>query len=187
MKKSIYQYAAESGIPVGIYLCMMSGCLLLSIKYTMLGTLLFPLAIGFPLILGFMMKQIAKKEPEYLKIPALWLAGIYIVIFGSIICMLFSAAYITFANPGFVYEYVSAAIDTIENSPVKDQYANTAALMRDAIDARILPTGTEFVATMGWTTCFTGSLLSLLIAAIIVSINRKKQNGKSCAKSGYFS
>lgn len=187
MKKSIYKYAAEAGIPVGIYLCLMSGCLLLSTKYDLLGTFLFPLVIGFPFLLGFMMKQIVKKEPAYLKISALWLAGIYTVIFGSLICMLFSASYIIFADPGFVYEYVSSAIDAIESSPAKEQYAATANLMRDAIDARILPTGTEFVATMGWTTCFTGSLLSLLIAMIIVSTSRKKQKGKSCAKSGYFS
>lgn len=174
MKKSIYRYAAEAGLPIGIYLTAMSVCMLLGLHYSMLTSLLIPLAIVFPFVLGFLLNQIAKKEPDYLKISALWLGGIYTVIFGTIICMLFSACYIFFVNPGFVYEYVTSAIESIESSPMKEEYAATIALMRDAIDARILPSGIEFVTTMGWGTCFSGSILSLIIAIIIVKSQKRK-------------
>lgn len=179
MKKSIYKYAAEAGLPVGILLTAMSACILMGLRYPFLTSLLPPLAILFPVALWFLLKQIAKKEPEYLKVSALWLGGIYTVIFGTIICMLFSAAYIFYVEPGFVYEYVTSAIASIESSPMRDHYATTTALMREAIDARILPSGMEFVTTMGWTTCFFGSILSLIIAAIIV--NTRKRKNISCA------
>ncbi|MBD5356831.1 MAG: DUF4199 domain-containing protein [Bacteroides sp.] len=178
MKKSIYRYAAEAGFPIGIYLSVMAACMLMGLKYEFLTSFLLPLTIAFPFLLGVILRQIAKKEPAYMKVSALWLGGIYTMIFGTIICMLFSACYIFFADPGFVYEYVSSAIDSIESSPMKEQYANTTAIMREAIEARILPSGIEFVATMGWSTCFFGSILSLIVAAIIVKINKRKQRNK---------
>lgn len=179
MKKSIYKYAAEAGLPAGLLLTAMSACMLMGLRYPALTSMLLPLAIIFPVLLWFMLRQIAKKEPEYLKVSALWLGGIYTVIFGTLICMLFSALYIFYVEPAFVYEYVTSAIESIEGSPLKDQYATTTALMREAIDARILPSGVEFVTTMGWTTCFFGSILSLIIAAIIV--NTRKRKNISCA------
>lgn len=185
MKKSIYKYAAEAGLPVGIYLTAMSACMLMGIRHESLTAFLMPLAIGFPVLLWFILRKIAKAEPEYLKVSALWLGGIYTVIFGTIICMLFSACYIFYVEPGFVYEYAMTAINAMESAPMKEQYAATSMLLRDAIEARILPSGIEFVTTMGWSTCFFGSMLSLILAAIIVGRNKRK--GKTCEKSGYFS
>ena len=185
MTKSIYKYAAEWGLPTGIYLTAMSACMLMSIRYELLSSLLLPLVICFPPFLWFALRHISRREPQYRKVSALWLGGIYTIIFGTIICMLFSSCYIFYVEPGFVYEYAMAAIDAMESAPMKEQYGTTALLLREAIDARILPSGIEFVTTMGWSTCFFGSILSLVIAAIIVGANKRK--GKSCAKSGYFS
>lgn len=166
-------------MPIGILLTAMSACMLMGLRYPALTSLILPLAIIFPVILWALLRQVARKEPDYLKVSALWLGGIYTIIFGTIICMLFSATYIFYVEPGFVYEYVTAAIASIESSPLRDEYAPTTALMREAIDARILPSGMEFVTTMGWTTCFFGSVLSLIIATIIV--NTRKRKNISCA------
>ena len=179
MKKSIYKYAAEAGLPIGLLLTAMSACMLMGLRYEALTSLVIPLAIFFPVALWFVLRRIAKKEPDYMKVSALWLGGIYTVIFGTIICMLFSAVYIFYVEPGFVYEYVTSAIESLEGSPMREQYAATTALMREAIDARILPSGIEFVTTMGWSTCFFGSILSLILATIIV--NTRKRKNISCA------
>ncbi len=185
MTKSIYKYAAEAGLPVGLYLTAMSACMLMGIRYEMLTALLLPLAIGFPILMWFILHKIAKSEPTYIKVSALWLGGIYTIIFGTIICMLFSACYIFYVEPGFVYEYAMTAINAMESSPMSEQYSTTAMLLREAIDARILPSGIEFIMTMGWSTCFFGSILSLFLATFIVGRNKRK--GKTCEKSGYFS
>lgn len=177
MNKSIYKYAAEAGVPVGLYLSLMSACLLLSLRIDFLPTLILPLAIGFPFLLGFLMRRIARQEPSYLKISALWLGGIYSVIFGTLICSLLSALYLTFVEPTFVSLYVSNAIATIQSSPLAGEYAATTELMQEAIDAHLLPSGLEFVSTMGWCTCFAGSMLSLLLSAIIVNAGRRKTVG----------
>lgn len=166
-KKSIYKYAAEAGIPVGLYLTLMSACLLLSIKLPALPMLLLPLAIGFPFLLWARLKKIGREEPSYIKFSSLWLGGIYMVIFGVMICTFLSALYIHFIEPSFVSLYLNNAIEAVEMSPMAAEYESVTSLMRNAIEAHILPTGMEFLSTMAWFTCFGGSVLSLFIALIM--------------------
>ena len=172
-KKSIYKYAAEAGLPTGLYLSAMSACLLMSIKIPSLPFLLFPLAIGFPVMLWFTMKSICKAEPSYKKFSTLWLGGIYTVIFGTLICMLLSALYLINFEPGFVQLYVSQAIDTLESSQFASDYESSIILMKEALNAHILPSGLEFLTTMAWFTCFAGSILSLFIALLFTSQSKK--------------
>lgn len=172
-KKSIYKYASEAGLPAGLYLAVMSACLLLSVKFPGLPLVLFPLALGFPFILWMLMKRISREEPSYNKFSSLWLGGIYTVIFGTLICMFLSAIYIVVFEPGFVHLYVSNAIQAVESTPMADQYAPTIKLMKEAMDAHLLPSGLEFLTTMAWFTCFAGSILSLVLAFVMSRTGKK--------------
>lgn len=172
-KKSIYKYAAEAGVPAGLYLTLLSACVLLSIEFPALPILVLPLAIGFPFLLWKLLKRIVTEVPAYNKFATVWLGGIYTVIFGTLICMFLSALYITFVEPDFVWKYVSNAIAAVENSTMSGEYANATALMREAMDAHLLPSNFEFLTTMGWLTCFSGSVLSLVLALILNKSGRK--------------
>lgn len=177
MSKSVYKYAAEAGLPVGLYLSLMSACFLLSLEAPFLPTLLLPLAIGFPFLLAWHMRRMGRAEPSYMRVSALWLCGIYTVIFGTLICCLLSALYLVAVDPGFLGRYVSEALATIESGPAASQYADTAELIRKALDSKMVPTPTEFVSTMGWLTCFSGSVLSLVIAMILSATSRRASAG----------
>ena len=172
-KKSIYKFAAESGVPAGLYLTLMSACFLMSIRMPSLPMLLLPLMIGFPFVLWRLLKRICIAEPAYKKFSSLWLAGIYTVIFGTLICTLFSAIYMFFIEPGFVIQYVNNAIEVVEASPMASQYQQTVALMKEAIDNHILPSPTEFLTTMAWLTCFSGSMISLFVALLMTRMSGK--------------
>lgn len=172
-KKSIYKYASEAGLPAGLYLTIMSACILLSIKIQALPMLLLPLALGFPFLLWSLMKKIVKSEPAYNKFASIWLGGIYTVIFGTLICLFFSAVYVTFFEPNFVWLYVNNAITAVETSPMSADYAQTIALMREAMNARLLPSSYEFLTTMAWFTCFTGSIISLFLALLLTKSGKK--------------
>ena len=172
-KKSIYKYASEAGVPFGLYLTLMSACLLLSLKIPSLPILIVPLAIGLPFILWILLRRICKEEPSYMKFASVWLAGIYTVIFGCLICFFLSALYIVFIEPSFVIKYILAAIEAVESTPMAAEYETTTYLMREAIEAHILPSGLEFLTSMAWFTCFTGSILSLFIALLMVKNTSK--------------
>ncbi|MCH5233012.1 MAG: DUF4199 domain-containing protein [Muribaculaceae bacterium] len=172
-RKSIYKYASEAGFPAGIYLTLMSACLLMSVRIPNLVLLELPLAIGFPFVLWALMRKIIKAEPSYTKFASVWLGGIYTVIFGTVICLFLSALYITYVEPGFVGIYVNNALEALEMSPMAGDYQPTITLMHEAIDAHILPSGMEFLTTMAWLTCFSGSVLSLLIALLMTKAGKK--------------
>lgn len=171
-KKSIYKFASEAGLPAGLYLTLMSACVLLSLKMPALPMLLLPLGLGFPVMLWMLMKKIGREEPSYNKFSSLWLGGIYTVIFGTLICTFISALYITFFEPDFVNIYIANALEAVETSGMADQYETSIILMREAMAAHILPSGLEFLTSMAWLTCFTGSILSLLIALIMTKAGK---------------
>lgn len=173
-KKSIYKYASEAGVPVGLYLTLMSACLLLSVKMPVLPMLILPLALMFPFILWNVMKRISKAEPSYNKFSSMWLGGIYTVIFGTLICMFLSSLYIVFLEPGFVHLYISNALEAVESSNMAGEYEASIAMMREAMDAHILPSGLEFLTTLAWFTCFAGSILSLVLALIVTRGGRRE-------------
>ena len=172
-KKSIYKYASEAGLPAGLYLTLMSACLLLSVKIPALPMLLLPLGLGFPFLLWMLMRGVVKSEPSYNKFSSLWLGGIYTVIFGTMICMFLSALYIVFVEPGFVQLYVSNALSGVEASGMGAEYEASIAMMREAMNAHILPSGLEFLTTMAWFTCFIGSILSLILALLMSRVGKK--------------
>ena len=166
-KKSIYKYASEAGVPAGLYLTLMSACVLCSVKFPFLPVFLLPLALCFPVVLWRLMKRIVASEPSFHKFSSMWLGGIYTVIFGTLICMFLSALYIVFVEPNFVNLYIGNALEAVESSPVAAEYDSSIELMRNAIEAHILPSGLEFLTTMAWFTCFCGSMLSLIIAFLM--------------------
>ena len=166
-QKSIYKYAAEAGVPVGVYLTLMAACFFFSMELPILSLLIFPLALGFPFYLGYFVRKIGKLQPSYMKFSSLWLGGIYTVIFGTLICMFFSSIYVVFFNQGFVNSYCVNIIETLESSPVASEYEASVEMLKRMIDLRLLPSAMDFVISLGWFTCFSGSILSLIIAAII--------------------
>lgn len=171
--KSIYKYAAEAGVPMGFYLTVMSACLLLSLRVPQLPALLPLLFMGLPFFTGMLLKRIATETPAYMKVSALWLAGIYTFIFGSLICCLLSALYLTFVEPGFITRYMQQAIDTISASPAAANYGQSIDVMQRAIDSHMLPSGLEFVVSMAWATCFAGSFISLAVALVLTRRRRR--------------
>lgn len=174
-KKSVYKFAAEAGLPVGIYLICISACFLLSLRVTFLPMLIFPLILAFPFLLAYYMKRMVREEPAYDRFSPLWLFGIYTIIFATLICMLFSALYLTFVDPAFITNYVTGALESIQTSQAAEQYAATVEIMQEALDAHMLPSGSQFVTTMAWLTCFAGSMLSLILAALLSRRSAKKR------------
>lgn len=165
--KSVFMYAAEVGVPMGLYLTAMSMCLLASLKFPGLPVLVLPLMCGVPVVLYFLMRRVRDTDERCRRVSSLWLMGIYTFIFGSLICALVSDLYVMFAEPHFVRDYVALALQELESAPDPSQFASQTDLLRSALNSHALPGNMQFIASMGWATCFAGSLLSLITAAIL--------------------
>lgn len=176
MTKSIYKYAAEAGIPVGLYFTLEYICIFFGNRFPPLSTLFLLLFVSFPFLLWRLMKKLVALQPGYRKYSSLWLYGIYVIIFGTLISSLFSALYLTFINPGFITDYVTETIATIEQLPDPAVHAASIDVMQRALDNHLLPNRMEFVAATGWSSCFFGSILSMFLA-LLVSRQKRKSVG----------
>lgn len=170
--KSVFKYAAEAGVPMGLYLTAISMCLLASIRIPQLPLLMLPLLAGVPVVLYRILRRIRNEQPAYRRVATLWLIGIYIFIFGTLICTLISSLYVVILQPHFVYDYVSQALAVYDSTPQLASLAGNADMMREAMARHMLPSGLQFVASLGWSTCFFGSLLSFAVACILAPKRR---------------
>lgn len=174
--KQLIKFASEQGIYMGLYMTLMSACIVLSTQYQSLPTWLVPLTVLCPFVLWRLIKPAIKEDIENAAIAPLWLTGIYIFIFGTLICGIITAAYLNFFHPTFVADYLQQSIHTVETSPLASTFAEQLDVMRDALARGAVPTFMEFVFTMMWTSAFFGSMLSLLVATAMTLVYRRRTN-----------
>lgn len=172
--KEVLKYASEKGVIMGMYLTAMSACVLLSLSFPSLPGALVPLTLCCPVMLWMLLRPLARNNPGDAAVSSLWLAGIYIFIFATLICGLLSASYLLFLHPGFIGEYMAASIASVEASPMAPAFAEQLEIMRTAQERHLLPSPMEFTVTMMWATAFFGSVVSLLVALFMNLVYRRR-------------
>lgn len=162
-RKSIFTYAAESGVGAGVGMSLMAVCLFLSMKAPWLSTAILLLGAGVIVFISIGMRRICRRDAGCRTVSALWLYGIYTTIFGTLIAALFSTVWLIFIDPAFLYTYFQWAYGQLSatgSSPAEQE------IFRKAIEAKLYPSTSTFVSTMMWLTASFGSLLSLPFAAL---------------------
>ena len=166
-EKSVYSCAAGSGLFAGLYLCVLAGLFFMSLREPLAGAAILPVGLGFPLLLAWQMRRWVRANPAYGKIWSLWLGGIYTCIFGSLIAALFTAVMLLFVVPGFLSLYLMQAAEVLAGSPAAGDYELEIEVARRAAERGMVPSPLNFAMTMAWATSFSGSLLSLVLAALL--------------------
>lgn len=166
-KTSIYYLASKAGVPVGMMLTAMSACFIFSRQAPSLSIVMMLIFLSIPGFMTFKMRMVAREYPEFRKLAALWVYGIYSFIFGTLICALLTAGYLLLVEPGFLYNYMSETVEGLSRSPLATEYSEQITVMRRALEQNLVPSPMEFVISIGWATCFGGSVLSLPLAAIV--------------------
>lgn len=161
---SVFSLAASSGLPVGLYFCIMSFCQMASVN-SMSGNIVFMgMFLAFPFILYILMKRMVKTHPVYSRMMAIWVYGIYTVIFGTLICALFTACCIYFIYPDFLAAIADRHLTIINSYPRGTLSASTVSSFEDlATIYRHIPP-MQFVAAMGWASAFYGCVISCPLA-----------------------
>lgn len=161
---------------MGLYLTAMSACILLSMRLPLLPMLLIPLMAGTPVLLWFLLRPLARRDAGNVSLFPLWLAGIYIFIFGTLVCGLLSALYLLFADPTFISTYVRTSVEAVEASPaLAEAMAPQLEAMHEALSRNIIPSPMQYTTMMMWSTAFFGSILSLVVAAAMTFTGRLRR------------
>ena len=151
----VYREGANKGVIVGVYL---------SVIFLMLGV---------PFFIYRIMNFIYKKYQRVADFSSLWMLGIALFLGGSLICSLVTYATLEYALPDYIYNQAEKALELYQQMPqIKD--SELTKYIKTAIENGLLPTPIEFAIEMLWLTSFSGSMLSLLLAAIIRAFNNKQ-------------
>lgn len=172
--KSTYRTSADLAPWMGAYLTLMSAALIGGLRLPALTLLLFPLALGLPVVLYLLLQRIWTAQPHLRTFSALWLCGIWLFIFGALLCGALTAAWLLLFDPSFVSDYITVTLQTIEDSPLRDQYLSEIQMMHAIRDAGATPSPMQFIFTMMWSTAFFGSLLSLAVSLMVMARGRRR-------------
>lgn len=163
-QKSIYKYSSELGLGMGLYLFLMSASLLASVRWSGSILLLLPLVLAWPVVLWALLRRIWRECPVYRTTGAMWLAGIWICIFGSLICASLSAAWILLFEPDFLYLYLNQCLEMAASANLPTDYSQMTADMRAMLESGHIPTPMQWIFSMIWLTAFSGAVMSLIVA-----------------------
>ena len=172
-RKSVYRYGAEFGPFIGLYFIFMSACLISSIKLSLMTLLMAALLPGFPIILYVLMRRMYREAPYLRTFSALWTGGIMTTLCGCLICSLVTAAWLIFVQPDFFTQYLSQAIQTVQNAGQGSEYEEQINVLQKAMETGTMPSPMQFVLSMVWTTVFSGSIISMICAWVLMAKDRR--------------
>lgn len=175
--KSIFKFSSELGLWMGLYLFLMSACLLASVHLPSVIMLLLPLALGMPVVMYFLLARMRNEAPQYRTFTATWLGGTWICIFGSLICAALSALWITLFDPDFVAEYISHCLELARTANLPAEYSRMADAIEESVKKGRVPSPMEWVFSMIWFTIFAGLIVSFILS-LIMNLRRSPKPDK---------
>lgn len=164
-RKSVFRYAAEQGPWMGLWLLAASAALFATPSWPDASVIALLLTAATPAVLLALLRRIRRREPAYSGFWAQWTAGIYIFIFGGLICALGNAAWLIAGDPGFLSDYSALMLRNASALAQGDPELQTQiSLMTEALQRQGLPSPMQYVMSMLWSTAFFGSILALAAA-----------------------
>ena len=165
-EKSVYRYGAEYGVGFGIYLSLMALAIMHGFDTPFLLLIAVAMIAATPAIIYPMLRRYRTIMHGFAPFASLWLLGIMIFLFGSLICGTVTYIWLQYVVPTFIYDQVMTAIELYKTLP-GDQAAEVVKIMEAVVEQHALPSPIEVVVQMIMLTTFLGSLLSMLLALLI--------------------
>ena len=169
--KSVYRRGADDGFLMGLYLSVLFIASVSSIYSALAGIASIGMALAVPFLIFFFLRRGYRSDNCRPQFSALWLHGICIFFFGSLLMALTSYLYLRFANPTYITSAIDMAKDIYSSVNTEDA-RQMVAMMQKLQDSHMLPTAAQIAGEIIWTGVFTGSLLSMVVSAIVRSVTR---------------
>ena len=177
-KKSIYQRAAEWGLPFGLYLACMAVSSIFADWFAPLAVIFFVLLLGTPLVAYYFQRRKFIEDDGFTEYAALWMLGIMLFIFGAILCSFITFLVLQYVRPDFMYEQGQLLIEAYSKMP---EMADSEMLrvVKRAIDERLMPPPIEMVFNAFWFVSFGGSIVSAITALLALRPLRRRPGNNS--------
>lgn len=174
-KKSIFQRAAEWGIPFGLYLACAAMTYIFSDYFLPLSMLFLVMCLFTPVIVYYFQRRKFIEDDGFSEYAATWMLGIMLYLLGTLVASLIVYLVLQYVRPTFMYEQAQVIINASKDNPdMKDsEMLNIIKLM---VDKKLMPSPIEIVMNMYWLVTFMGSFTSAFTAWPARSKIRRRHN-----------
>lgn len=172
---SVYKRGADQGWKLGLYLTAMFLCSAYSLQIPFAGLVSLAMLVVLPLPVYRVLARDYRRYPSMRFFSAVWMHGIALFFFGSLIMALAVYVFLRFVQPGFVLENVRRAIVLYRELGVQmPEAAAMADNLQTMVDKHLLPSAISLAFTTIWTVTFGGSMLTLVLTPVVRVLNRNK-------------
>lgn len=170
---SPYKRGADSGFIFGIYLSAIFLTTFYGFEHQASGLISTLLMCGVPVYAFFALRRSYIADGCRSLLSALWMEGITMFFCGSLISGLVSFVCMRYVDPGWLTRVFTMAAEAAEAMP-GDEGAEMAEMFRAVIENHAIPPAIAISFQTIWLAVLTGSLLSLIISAILKATMRPK-------------
>ncbi len=167
-RKSVFRRGADDGFYFGIYLTALFFLWAYSMRVPFFAELNFVMGMCVPVRTYRFLRRYYGSERGLLRVSALWMHGIVIFFCGSLILALVSYVFFRWIQPGFILNQVEYAVEVCSAASwARGQ--EMADLAQAVIDNDMLPKPNWISMEIVFTGTFSGSMLSVLMALLVMA------------------
>lgn len=170
--KSIVTYAMEYGIYLGLFLTVKFAVTTQSTRFVALNVLSQVLLLALPFVVYWLMRRFRNEMQGRAGFSQLWLFGIFLFFFGSLLSGVAEYAFYRFIDPLYLERLIASVLDTL-GTLSRMQDSPFLEVMREGLEKGGAPSAIEMVYQTILSNVFFGSLLSMLLAWVLTLVNRK--------------
>lgn len=171
-RKSLLMYSMEGGAWLGIYLVLRFVCSVAGTLSPLFDGLALVLLVGTPFVLYYIMLRYHRQNGYISGFSLLWMMGIMLFFFASLISAIPEYVYYQYINPDFIANAMSESIELIEQLGLMENDA-TYRQMQELVAEGTTPSSLQMIMSSMWSNVFFGSLLSIVVAPFVM-LKKKK-------------
>ena len=171
-RKSLLKYSMESGVWLGLYLIVRFVFTVTSMYSVMANILALALYVGTPFVVYRIMLQYHRNNGYISFFSLLWMMGIMLFFFASLISCIPEYIFYEYINPQYVTELLDNTFVKLDEMDLLKGNTSLES-MRKALDEGGAPTSIQMILQSIWSNVFFGSLLSMVVAPFVLRKKRK--------------
>ena len=166
-------HAMEGGVWLGLYLVIRFICGVAGMYIPLLNTVAMLMFVGTPFVLYRILMQFHKQNGFLSGFALLWMMGIMLFFFASLISCIPEYIFYQYINPNYIAEAAAESLKLLEEMGLMQDEATTSE-MRKMLSSDAVPSAIQMVMSTMWANVFFGSLLSIVVAPFVVRKKNKK-------------
>lgn len=163
---NIYRRGASDGALMGLVLCGIFASWALSMRVAA-ASLAFPLlCVAVPVLAFVLLRRGYRADGCRSTFAMVWTHGICIFFFGTLLMAALALLWLRWWEPGLVRDSLLQAADVYSQLP-SEQAQRMAADVQALVERGMVPRAIDVALALLWAGVFSGSILSIILAAII--------------------